>query len=299
MRIIRMLGRDIRDAFHSVIRNFSLSLASITCIIITLFIVSISIMLTAVVNNFADNVKKDMTILAFLDVDVTEDRITEIKEEIERIDNIETITFDSKKKIAEQMMEESPVFNGILSGYTDEDNPLQDTYLIKVKNVEKIGDTAKKIETILNVESVQYGAGMVEQLIDVFGTIRTISLFIVVALIVVTVFLISNTIKITIFSRRKEIEIMRLVGASNINIKIPFLFEGMFLGLFGSIVPVLATVYGYTYLYNHFGGYISIKTIQLIKPIPFIYYVGLLLIVIAVVVGALGSWRAVRKHLKI
>lgn len=299
MRIFRMLGRDIRDAFHSVVRNFSLSLASITCIIITLFIVSISIMLSAVVNNFADNVKKDMTIIAFLDVDVTESRITEMKTEIERIDNIESITFDSKKDIANQVMEDSPVFEGILKDYTNEDNPLQDTYLIKVKDVEKIGDTAKKIGDILNVESVQYGAGMVEQLIDVFGTIRTISLAIVVALTVVTIFLISNTIKITIFSRRKEIEIMRLVGASNINIKVPFLFEGIFLGLFGSILPVLATIYGYTYLYNYFGGYIQIKTIQLISPTPFIYYVALFLILIAVLVGSLGSWRAVRKHLKI
>ena len=299
MRIFRMLGRDIRDAFHSVVRNFSLSLASITCIIITLFIVSISIMLSAVVNNFADNVKKDMTIIAFLDVDVTESRITEMKTEIERIDNIESITFDSKKDIANQVMEDSPVFEGILKDYTNEDNPLQDTYLIKVKDVEKIGDTAKKIGDILNVESVQYGAGMVEQLIDVFGTIRTISLAIVVALTVVTIFLSSNTIKITIFSRRKEIEIMRLVGASNINIKVPFLFEGIFLGLFGSILPVLATIYGYTYLYNYFGGYIQIKTIQLISPTPFIYYVALFLILIAVLVGSLGSWRAVRKHLKI
>lgn len=299
MKIFRMLGRDIRDAFHSVIRNFSLSLASITCIVITLFIVSISIMLSAVVNNFADNVKKDMTIIAFLDIDISEERITEMKTELERIDNIESITFDSKEKIANQMMEDSPVFEGILGDYTDENNPLQDTYLIKVKDVEKIGETAKEIEKILNVESVQYGAGMVEQLIDVFSTIRTISLGVVVALIVVTIFLISNTIKITIFSRRKEIEIMRLVGASNINIKTPFLFEGIFLGLFGSIIPVLATIYGYTYLYDYFGGYISIKTIQLIKPTPFIYYVSLLLIAIAVIVGSLGSWRAVKKHLKI
>lgn len=299
MKIFRMLGRDIRDAFHSVIRNFSLSLASITCIVITLFIVSISIMLSAVVNNFADNVKKDMTIIAFLDIDISEERITEMKTELERIDNIESITFDSKEKIANQMMEDSPVFEGILGDYTDENNPLQDTYLIKVKDVEKIGETAKEIEKILNVESVQYGAGMVEQLIDVFSTIRTVSLGVVVALIVVTIFLISNTIKITIFSRRKEIEIMRLVGASNINIKTPFLFEGIFLGLFGSIIPVLATIYGYTYLYDYFGGYISIKTIQLIKPTPFIYYVSLLLIAIAVIVGSLGSWRAVKKHLKI
>jgi len=299
VKIIRMIGRDIRDAFHSVIRNFSLSLASITCIIITLFIVSISIILSSVVNNFADNVKKDLTIIAFLDVDIEEERIKEVKSELENIENIESITFDSKEKIAESMMKESSVFKGILSGYTNEENPLQDTYLIKVKKVEKIGETAKKIESILNVESVQYGAGLVEQLIDIFDTIKYVSLFVVGALVVVTIFLISNTIKITIFSRRKEIEIMRLVGASNINIKIPFLFEGIFLGIFGSIIPVLVTIYGYVYLYNRFGGFITIKTIQLIKPAPFIYYVALALVGIAVVVGALGSYKAVRKHLKI
>lgn len=299
MKIFRMLGRDIRDAFHSVIRNFSLSLASITCIIITLFIVSISIILSAVVNNFADNVKKDVTIYAFLDSDITEERIKELRLEIDQIGNIDTITFDSKEKIRQTMIESSSDLSEILSDYTAETNPLQDTYLIKVKEVEKIGETAKKIEELLNVESVQYGAGMVEQLIDIFDAIRIGSLVAVGALIIVTIFLISNTIKITIFSRRKEIEIMRLVGASNINIKIPFLFEGVFLGLFGSIIPVLATVYGYVALYDYFGGYISIKTIQLIKPNPFIYYVALLLIGIAIVVGALGSYKAVKKHLKI
>ena len=112
-----MLGRDIRDAFHSVIRNFSLSLASITCIIITLFIVSISIMLSAVVNNFADNVKKDMTIIAFLDVDIEKERIDELKTDMERIGNIESITFESKEKIAKQMMDDSPVFEGILKAH--------------------------------------------------------------------------------------------------------------------------------------------------------------------------------------
>ena len=294
-----MFGRSIRDAFHSVIRNFSLSLASISCIIITLFIVSISIILSAVVNNFADNVKKDMTIIAFLDIDVMDERIEELKKEFAALDNIDSITFKSKTQVSESMMAESEVFSAILKDYTEENNPLQDTYLIKVKNVELIGKTAKEIEQILNVESVQYGAGMVEQLLSIFETIKYVSIFIVIALIIVTIFLISNTIKITIFSRRKEIEIMRLVGASNINIKIPFLFEGLFLGLFGSILPILVTVYGYVTLYNHFGGYISIKTIQLINPNPFIYYVALILFGIAALVGALGSYKAVKKHLKI
>lgn len=294
-----MLGRNIRDAFHSVVRNFSLSLASITCILITLLIVSISIILSAVVNNFTNNVKKDLTIVVFLDRDITEERTAEIKNELKAISNIDTIEFRSKTEIAKSMMEQYETYKDILKDYDEKDLPLQDTYLIKVKEVEKIGDTAKKIDTILNVESVQYGAGMVEQLVDIFQTVKYVSIGVVLALIIVTIFLISNTIKITIFSRRKEIEIMRLVGASNLNIKIPFLFEGLFLGLFGSIIPILATIYGYTALYNQLGGYISVKTIQLIKPTPFVYYVSISLLIISAIVGALGSAKAVRKHLKI
>ena len=299
MKIFRMLGRNIRDAFHSVVRNFSLSLASITCILITLLIVSISIILSAVVNNFTNNVKKDLTIVVFLDRDITEERTAEIKNELKAISNIDTIEFRSKTEIAKSMMEQYETYKDILKDYDEKDLPLQDTYLIKVKEVEKIGDTAKKIDTILNVESVQYGAGMVEQLVDIFQTVKYVSMGVVLALIIVTIFLISNTIKITIFSRRKEIEIMRLVGASNLNIKIPFLFEGLFLGLFGAIIPILATIYGYTALYNQLGGYISVKTIQLIKPTPFVYYVSISLLIISAIVGALGSAKAVKKHLKI
>lgn len=294
-----MLGRNIRDAFHSVVRNFSLSLASITCILITLLIVSISIILSAVVNNFTNNVKKDLTIVVFLDRDITEERTAEIKNELKAISNIDTIEFRSKTEIAKSMMEQYETYKDILKDYDEKDLPLQDTYLIKVKEVEKIGDTAKKIDTILNVESVQYGAGMVEQLVDIFQTVKYVSIGVVLALIIVTIFLISNTIKITIFSRRKEIEIMRLVGASNLNIKIPFLFEGLFLGLFGAIIPILATIYGYTALYDQLGGYISVKTIQLIKPTPFVYYVSIALLIISAIVGALGSAKAVKKHLKI
>lgn len=299
MKIFRMLGRNIRDAFHSVVRNFSLSLASITCILITLLIVSISIILSAVVNNFTNNVKKDLTIVVFLDRDITEERTTEIKNELKAISNIDTIEFRSKTEIAKSMMEQYETYKDILKDYDEKDLPLQDTYLVKVKEVEKIGDTAKKIDTILNVESVQYGAGMVEQLVDIFQTVKYVSIGVVLALIIVTIFLISNTIKITIFSRRKEIEIMRLVGASNLNIKIPFLFEGLFLGLFGAIIPILATIYGYTALYDQLGGYISVKTIQLIKPTPFVYYVSIALLIISAIVGALGSAKSVKKHLKI
>ena len=149
------------------------------------------------------------------------------------------------------------------------------------------------------IKLVKYGEDMVKQLISLFDIVRKISVGVVVALIVVTAFLISNTIKITIFSRKKEIEIMRLVGASNINIKIPFIFEGLFLGVLGSIIPIIATTYGYVAIFKNFNGQLFSPFIRLITPEPFIYLVSGIVLLIGMLVGMFGSYLAVRKHLKI
>lgn len=299
MKAFRILGRNIRDSFKSVFRNFSLSLASISCITITLLVVSVAIILTYNVNSFAESVEKDVTIVAFLDVDITEEETKKVEDEIKKLDNIDTYIYRSKTDITNEMMDSSEVFSSIMSEWTEDENPLQATFQVKVINIETIGDVAEKIKNIDNVSVVKYGEGMVEQLVSVFDTVKNISLIVVLALILVTAFLISNTIKITIFSRRREIEIMRLVGASNINIKIPFLFEGLFLGIIGSIIPVLVTIYGYVAIYNKFGGKLFTQIIQLIKPEPFVYFVSLALVGIGMIVGMFGSWRAVKKHLKI
>jgi cell division transport system permease protein len=299
MKVIRILSRDIRDSFKGVIRNFSLSLASISCITITLIVVSISILLTYNVNAFADNVQKDVTIVAFMNVDITAEEKDDVLEEIREISGIESYEYQSKTDIAKDMMESSEDLKNILSQYTEETSPLQPTYLVKVKDINKIGNIAAKIEKIKGVDIVKYGEGMVEQLVSIFEIVKNISVGVVVALIIVTAFLISNTIKITIFSRKREIEIMRLVGSSNLNIKIPFIFEGLFLGILGSVIPIIITTYGYTILYKKFGGQLFSPFIQLIKPTPFIYQISLALLAIGILVGMYGSFKAVRKHLKI
>lgn len=299
MKAIRILSRNIRDSFKGVIRNFSLSLASISCITITLIVVSISIILTYNVNSFADNVKKDVTIVAFMNVDITQEEKDDVLEEIKEIEGIESYTYQSKMDIANEMMESSEDLKTILSQYSEETSPLQATYLVKVKDINNIAKIAGKIEKIKGVDIVKYGEGMVEQLVSVFEIVKNISIGVVIALIVVTAFLISNTIKITIFSRKREIEIMRLVGASNINVKIPFIFEGLFLGALGSIIPIVITTYGYTMLYKKFEGQLFSPFIKLIKPTPFIYQISLALLIIGVLVGMYGSIKAVKKHLKI
>ena len=299
MKPIRMLGRSVRDAVKSVIRNFSLSLASISCITITLIIVALAVVTSFNVQNFTQAIEKDMTIVVFIDNDATEEEVQEVETKIKKIANVEKYTFQSKKEVKEMIQQESEVFKTVLDTWEDDESPLKDTFQVKVKNVEKIKSTALKIESIDKVSVVRYGEGMVDKMVKAFSSIEKITYIIVIGLVLVTVFLIINTIKLTISARRKEIGIMRLVGASNITIKLPFIIEGMILGLFGSIVPVFLTTYGYLAFYKHFDGYLYSRLIELIVPEPFIYQTSLIVIGIGILVGMIGSASAVRKYLKI
>ncbi|MBR6948678.1 MAG: permease-like cell division protein FtsX [Bacilli bacterium] len=299
MKLLRMLVRSIRDALKSVKRNFSLSLASISCITITLIIVSVAIMASFNVQNFTKEIEKDLTIVVFLDREVTDKEIDEIKEELDDIENIDSYEFQSKVEVKEEIQSQSDVFNAVLENWDDEESPLKDTFQIKVKDVEQIKHTADKIKSLKHVSVVRYGEGMVEKLVSAFDSIEKITYIVVISLILVTVFLIINTIKLTIDNRKVSIGIMRVVGASNLAVKAPFVIEGMILGLLGSIVPIIFTTYGYLAFYNHFDGYLFSELIKLIKPEPFIYTTSGMIVVIGVLVGMIGSASAVRKYLKI
>lgn len=299
MKLFRMLGRSIRDAFKSVIRNFSLSLASISCITITLIIVSVAIIASMNVQNFTKEIEKDMTIVVFLNNDTTEEEAEEVGKNIKKLENVNNINFQTKNEVKKQMQEESDVFNTVLDNWDEEESPLKDTYQVKVKDINQIKQTAKKIENLEKVAVVRYGEGMVDKMVSAFSSIEKVTYGIVIALVVVTIFLIINTIKLTISARQKEIGIMRLVGASNFTIKTPFIIEGMILGLFGSVVPIIIATYGYLAFYKHFDGYLFSELIKLIKPEPFIYQTSLAILIIGVVVGMIGSASAVKKYLKI
>lgn len=299
MRFFRIVGRSIRDAFKSVGRNFSLSLASISCIIVTLVIVALSIVITYNVDNFTSELKKDLTIVAFVSNEADKTDVDKLKTDIQEISNVEKVTFKSKSDIKDEMMKEDEAFENVMKQWDEEENPLQNTYLVKVKDIEKIGETATAINNLSAIDTVKYGEGMVDQLVTVFKAAQKVSIVAVIALVLMTMFLIVNTIKLTIFSRKREISIMRLVGASNFAIKIPFVVEGMILGFLGSLVPVGLLIYGYKSLYNYFGGRLFTDIIKLVKPEPFIYYAALVVVVIGIIVGMIGSGRAVRKYLKV
>lgn len=299
MKGCRTFFRSLRDAFKSVVRNFSLSLASITCITITLIIIASALLLSENVKNFTDEIEKDVTVVAFLESDVKDDTRENFETSLKKNLNVETFEYKSKDEVKEEMAKENKTFSSVLSEWDDASNPLKDTYTIKVRDVKSIGKTAKEIEGTDGVNSVQYGEGLVEKLVGVFDAIEKITYIAALALIIVTVFLIINTIKLTIFSRKREIGIMRLVGASNSRIKLPFVIEGIILGMIGSIIPILVVVFGYTGLYDYFGGVLFSPVIKLVSPMPFVVNTSLIILVIGMVVGMVGSARAVRRYIKV
>lgn len=301
MKLFRMFKCGVRDAFKSVHRNFSLSIASVSCISITLLVVSLALIASFNVKNFSKEIKSDVTMVVFLNLGVTEEEIDEFESTLGGMDNVLPdweVKNPSERK--EMLLEEDEFWQSVGSLIDNEEEIFHQSYMIKVKDINKINETAKELEGMSVVQVVNYGEGMIEQMISVFDLVEKIAFTVVIILVVVTVFLIVNTIKLTIFSRRREISIMRVVGASNWTIKNPFIIEGFLIGLIGSIVPVLLTIYGYTAFYNSLeDGHLFSPLIQFINPQPFVYLISLVIIVIGVIVGMFGSGRAVRKYLKV
>ncbi len=297
MKMFRYLKRGLRDSFKSVFRNFSLSVAAVACSTITLILVAVSIIVSYNVDSITKTLESELTIVVYLKKDVPDEQIENLKSSFVKMKNVEEVEFKDNDEWKLEMKEYSETYSTTLD-YLEE-NPLLDSFIVKVKDVNYLKETTDAIREFEYVESANYGEGMAENLISAFGVIEKVTIFIVLALVFVTAFLISNTIKLTIFSRRNEIEIMRLVGTSNSTIKLPFVFEGFILGFLGSIIPILITIYGYVLLYDHFNGYILSPIITLVKPFNFVIYVSVILLVIGCVIGMIGSYRAVRKYLKI
>lgn len=301
MKLFRSINRYFRDASKGVIRNFSLSLASISCITITLIVVALSIVLSYNVEKMTQHVSSNISIVVFLDKEFDYEKEHEqLEGAFNNVGNINELKYKSKVQYAEEIKEMDDKFSVIVGSWTDETIPLLDSYEVTVKDIEKIDDTAMAIKKIDGVNTVNYGEEYIESVVKIFDVIEKVCIGGVIALILVTAFLISNTIKLAIFSRKTEIEIMRLVGASNVSIKVPFLIEGSFIGFLGSIVPIVLMAYGYNSLYNFLGGKLFSSSLgELVKPFPFIFWVGALLLVIGLLVGMFGSSKAVKKHLKI
>ena len=301
MKLFRMIRFGIRDAFKSVGRNFSLSIASISCISITLLVVSLALIASFNVKSFSKDIKSDVTMVVFLNLGVTQDEVAAFEKNLNNISNVSS-DWESKDPTErkEMLAADGEFWSSVAESIDNEAEIFHYSYLVKVKDITKMKETVSEIENMPVVDYVNYGETMVEKLITMFDIVEKIAFVIVIVLVIVTVFLIVNTIKLTIFSRKREISIMRVVGASNWTIKNPFVIEGFLIGLLGSLFPIIVTIYGYAAFYNSLdNGQLFSSLIKLIDPYPFVYIISLILAAIGVLVGMFGSGRAVRKYLKV
>ena len=302
MKVIRIIGRSITNAGKSIARNFSLSMASITCTIITLILVSLGVLVSYNVNNITKDIEKELTIVVFMKKETTKEELNKTKDALSKIDNVADVKYTSKDDIKNNMASEYPSFSKMMESWTDVNNPFQDSYIVSVKDVRDINETVTTIKNLDNVDIVKYSESIVGELINIFDAIKTGTICLVVGLVLVTAFLINNTIKITIFSRRNKIDIMRLVGTSNIVIRLPYIIEGFLIGVIGSIIPILLTIFGYQIIYDKFTGlnFTSIiGVITLSKPDNIVFMVSLFILALGGVVGMFASSLAVRKHLTV
>lgn len=296
MKAFRIVIRSIRDAFKSVFRNFSLSMASIMCATITLTVVFVSILLAVNVNNATTLLKDELNIVVYLEKDVTGEQIDEITNKLKDNKKVKNVEAKSKNDWKNEITAKNSTYKAIFEYY--DNNPLLDTLVVQLHDVKDLESMTDEINAMEYVDEANYFKETVNNLVKAFDIIEKIALVIMIALVFVTAFLITNTIKLTIYSRREEIEIMRLVGASNMAIKLPFVFEGFVIGVLGSIIPIILCIYSYIILYSASNGRVM-EIISLVSPYNIVFYIALVVLALGALIGMIGSLNAVRKYLKI
>ncbi|SFK80739.1 permease-like cell division protein FtsX [Brevibacillus centrosporus] len=296
---IRTLGRHVREGVKNLGRNGWMSFASISAVTITLFILGVFLVLAMNVNYFAQSVEKQVEIRVFLDVLATKENVTQVEQNIKTIDKVESVTFIPKdeglKQFKESLGEKAYLFEGL-----EKDNPLPDTFVVKTKDPKDTSVVAAQIKKLQYVKNLNYGEGTVEKLFAWTGAIRNVGIAFIIGLGFTAMFLIANTIKLTIVARRREIEIMKLVGATNWFIRWPFFVEGLLMGVLGALIPTAMLTVGYYYLLDAIqSSFEAAQLFKLLPLFPLVYEVALALIAIGAFIGIWGSLVSVRRFLRV
>lgn len=227
---------------------------------------------------------------------VANDSYHQVYDQISKISGVESVTYSSKD---EQLKKLQQTYGDDWSLFDGDSNPLQDVYIVEVDSPSDVKKVAKKIANIEGVESVDYGGSNSEQLFSIAKFIRTWGFAGTILLVVVAIFLISNTIRMTIMSRQRDIEIMRLVGAKNSYIRGPFFFEGAWVGLLGAIVPSIIIYFGYKTVYSSVNPQFEIQGLSLYPINTLLPLVIGGMFLVGIIIGALGSVISMRRYLKI
>ena len=295
---INTLKRHMRESVKSLGRNGWMTFASVSAVTVTLLLVGVFLVVMLNVNNFAKQIENDVVIRVHIDLTASEKDKQALRTRIDAIPEVKEIKYSSKEEELQNLIksfgEEGSSFK-----LFEQDNPLSDVFVVKTAEPTDTVKVAKKIEAFKFADKVKYGQGQVEKLFKALELVRNIGLALILGLLFTAMFLISNTIKITIFARRKEIEIMRLVGATNGFIRWPFFLEGLWLGVLGAIIPVTLISIAYYNIYEFAKPKLTNTFFQLLPSEPFMWQMGALLFALGACIGIWGSMMSVRKFLKV
>lgn len=301
--MFRRLIRHIKEGVYGVVRHGAMAISSASAVTITLCLISIFFIFSYNINVITEGVEDTLNISVQIDYEYEADeQMQSIKKQIMNIPGVIAAEFVSKENELEFYIDsvcEDDQCRAIYTNYEESDeNPMHHSYYVNVNDGKMISDVAAKIEQIDGVFRVNYGGNEAIMLVGALNSVQYGGAILVAALCALAIFLIANTIKLTIYARSKEISIMRCVGATNGYIRAPFMIEGMIIGFLGAIIPVLLTIFGYIYLYQALGGIWLSELFVMVKPHPFVLHLAGILILIGMIVGLIGSFFSVTKYLR-
>lgn len=294
---IRNLPKHFITAIQSIWRNGVMSFSSIFAVTITLVLVGAVGTIALNIQEMTNSIEKGVRIYVKLEREIDDDEAKEVGEQIKKLQYVDEVTFFTKDQELDRLIEGWGDGDNVLESYREK-NPLGSAYEVKVTNSDSIDQVTKQINGIVNVHKASYGGESTGTMLGTLETIRTVGMVVVVGLIIIALLMIANTIKITITSRQTEVSIMRMVGASNWYIRLPFMVEGMLIGLIGSLLPILIMTYGYGMIYDFTNGNLATAMLPLIKPYPFMRDLSLALAGLGAGVGLIGSFVSIRRFLK-
>jgi len=292
---IRTMWRHIRDAVKSLFRNGWSTFGAISAVSMVLLLVGIFVSLLFNMNKIATDVEQDVNVRVYIDLAADETKTAELKAAIEALDTVDTVKFRSKDEeledITKSVAQEFELFK-------NDSNPLRDAFDVSTKNPKQTKEVANVIEKMDYVARVNYGGARADTLFKVISTSRNVGIGVITVLLIIALFLISNTIRATIHARRTEIEIMQLVGATKAYIRWPFFLEGGLIGLIGSIVPIALLWALYVWIYKGGSDFFAGSNFSLLAPTPFLYRLSLAMAGVGVLIGSFGSIFSMRRFLK-
>jgi len=294
---IRGIRYFFSEAFKNIFSNGWMTIASIFTVIASLLVFGVFSVLTVNISGIVGDMEDSYQILVYIDDKVNDDGVRTIGEEIKETDNVFDATLITKDERFNNFRDGMGPKGSTLNRF-ENDNPLRDMYMVTLDDLSMSEDTIKVLEKIDGIDEIQRNEDAINKLVTIANYIQTFSLWIMVALAIVSVFIISNTIKLTVYTRRKEINIMKFVGATDWFIRWPFIIEGIFIGLIGAGVSIGLVIGGYSLLTGIISslnvGFITMKPLSEIVTFIICSSLGL-----GAVLGGIGSFISVRKHLNV